>query len=285
MDYYVIDRQQTIRFPEMADHAVIRDILNNYTPGLPCNAVYDLKDLTVSVGDAVPPSMAEGDEYAFSIGVNGFAVAGRDYPALMRGFLTMIDKIDCFDKLVYKAPCCKEHGKPAVGFRCVHFCVFPETSLTFLEKCVRTAAVARYTHVILEFWGTVKLDSLPQMAWPFAFPKERIRELIARGRALGLEFIPMLQHLGHAAMARQGASGKHVVLDQAPELAYLYLPGFDGWVWDYEHRTLRKERCHSRHDARILHAPQRNANGCHEAFRKIGIRFQVSGGTFGAVTS
>ena len=40
-------------------------------------------------------------------------------------------------------------------------------------------------------------------------------------------------------MSRQGASGKHVVLDQAPELEYLYLPGFYGWVWDYTKPAVR----------------------------------------------
>ena len=73
-----------------------------------------------------------------------------------------------------------------------------------------------------------------------AFTKPQIRRLCRQANSLGLEVIPMLQHLGHAAMARQGASGKHVVLDQAPWLEYLYKPGFYGWVWDYEKPAVRE---------------------------------------------
>ncbi|MBE6612372.1 MAG: hypothetical protein E7632_07760 [Ruminococcaceae bacterium] len=241
MDYFVIDREMTISFPAEASHPVLSEILNNYTYGLPWKILRDHEDYTITAGDfsAVP---LDENEFALNITPGGVYIAGTSYNALMRGFVTFLEKIFCYDKLLYKAKCGTVFGHPEIGVRSVHLCVWPdkETSLTLIDKAIRLAAMSRYTHVILEFWGTIKLDALPALAWPFAYTKGQIRELVAVARALGLEVIPMLQHLGHAAMARQGASGKHVVLDQAPELEYLYLPEFYGWVWDYRKPVVRE---------------------------------------------
>ena len=61
-----------------------------------------------------------------------------------------------------------------------------------------------------------------------AFTKDELRPLIEEGIALGLEFIPMFNHFGHAACLSNAVSG-HVVLDQAPEAAALFEP--DGWCF------------------------------------------------------
>ncbi len=238
MEYFVIDQPQNIHLPKEAEHPVILEILSRYTLGLRWTPVYDQTDFCIRIGTAEPVSCGE-NAFVLKITEQGIYIAGRDYQSMMHGFAALLERIFCHDKLLYKTECCEIRESPAVGFRSVHICVFPETSLVFLEKCIRMAALTRYSHVILEFWGMVKLDSFPEMAWPFAFSKEEIRNLVIRSRALGLEVIPMLQHLGHAAMARQGTSGKHVVLDQAPELEYLYLPGFYGWVWDYRKPVVR----------------------------------------------
>lgn len=249
MNHYIINTPRIIHLPESASNPVITEILGRYTRGLPWQAEYDSEDFVISIGSVLPMELEDG-EFVLKVAKEGVYIAGRNYGGMMRGLFAFLERIVCFDKLLYKAECCELRESPAVGFRGVHLCIFPETSIVFLEKCIRTAAASRYSHVILEFWGTIRLDSFPEMAWPFAFGKEEIRGIIERGRALGLEFIPMLQHLGHAAMARQGASGKHVVLDQFPELEYLYLPGFYGWVWDYRKpavrgllRNIRDELC------------------------------------------
>lgn len=241
MEYFVIDREMTISFPREASHPVLGEILNQYTYGLPWKIVRDHDEYVITAGEFTAAARGE-NEFALSITPGGVYIEGETYPALMRGYVTFLEKIICYDKLLYKAECCTVLGTPGVGVRMVHLCLFPdeEISLNFIDKAIRLAAMSRYTHVILEFWGTLKLDALPALAWPFAYTKAQIRELVAVARAMGLEVIPMLQHLGHAAMARQGASGKHVVLDQAPEFEYLYLPGFYGWVWDYNKPVVRE---------------------------------------------
>ena len=241
MEYFVIDRRMTISFPKAASHPVLGEILNNYTYGLPWTILRDHDEMVITAGDFTP--VERGDkEFVLNITPGGVYIEGDSYRGLMHGFVVFLEKVICYDKLLYKAACGLNVESPAMEVRMVHLCVWPdeETSLNFIDKAIRLAAMSRYTHVILEFWGTLQLDSLPELSWPFGYTKAQIRELVAVANAMGLEVIPMLQHLGHAAMARQGASGKHVVLDQAPELEYLYLPGFYGWVWDYRKPVVRE---------------------------------------------
>ena len=52
--------------------------------------------------------------------------------------------------------------------------------------------------------------------------------------------MPFFQHLGHASLARLGYSGKHTILDQNPELEYLYYPKSYGWVWNFKDQGVKK---------------------------------------------
>ncbi len=45
---------------------------------------------------------------------------------------------------------------PKNAHRSAHFCVSPETKLDFLRKAVRMAIMGKYSHLIIEFWGTLK---------------------------------------------------------------------------------------------------------------------------------
>ena len=232
MDYYIVNGSQTIRLPRTMTEPAVMELISAYSLGVQWEVVCNHEESVIVIGEGAPVDR-EGHDFALNITPKGVFIEGTDDAALMRGLYAFLERLFCCDRGVYRAECGVLRQSPDVGMRAAHLCVFPETPLPFLEKCVRTAAFCRYSHVILEFWGMIRLDSFPQMAWPFAFSKEEIAALVRQARALGLEIIPMLQHLGHASMSRQGASGKHVVLDQAPELEYLYLPGFYGWVWDY----------------------------------------------------
>lgn len=239
MDYYIVNESQTIRLPRTMTELAVMELISAYSFGVQWEIVRDHAESVIVIGEGAPVDR-EGYDFALSITPKGVYIEGADDAALMRGLYAFLERLFCCDRGVYRAECGVLRQSPDVGMRAAHLCVFPETSLSFLEKCVRTAAFCRYSHVVLEFWGMIRLNSFPQMAWPFAFSKEEIGALVRRARSLGLEIIPMLQHLGHASMARQGASGKHVVLDQSPELEYLYLPGFYGWVWDYTKPAVRR---------------------------------------------
>ena len=116
-----------------------------------------------------------------------------------------------------------------MDMRSIHVCVFPETTLTLLEKCFTMAGLLKCSHIVLEFWGTIQYDALPEMAWSGrSYSKRQIKPLIELANDFGMEVVPMTNHLGHASQAR-GGMGKHAVLDQNPRLATLFEP--DGWTW------------------------------------------------------
>ena len=119
-------------------------------------------------------------------------------------------------------------------------CCFPEYSFEKMRKAIRICGVSKYTHVILETWGSIKLDTLKEFSWPSGFSKDEVRTLIAEANALGMDVVPFFQHLGHASMARLGYTGKHTLLDQNPELEYLYYPGSYGWVWNFKNQEVRE---------------------------------------------
>lgn len=198
------------------------------------------EDLVFILGHETPPALEGSDEYALRITAQGAAIAARSREALCRGYLSLLRRI---------RPVCLEEEQesfslaPAalrqsfdVPVRMVHLCVFPETTLIFLRKMIRLCAVLQYTHVILEFWGMLRFDCMKELAWPCAFAKEDIRPIIDEIRALGMQPVPMFNHLGHAAGSRL-KYGKHVVLDQNPRLRTYF--GEDGWTWNIKNpRTL-----------------------------------------------
>ena len=182
-----------------------------------------------TVGKAELPEL-RGAEYAINVEPEGFAVIAKNRKGLLHGFMTLLDMIHPTDDegAVAFLKCGVIRELPRIGIRMVHFCVFPETNLYMLKRFLRFAAALKYTHVIVEFWGMIKLDCLKELAWPFAFSKDEVRPIMDEARELGLEIVPMFNHWGHAALSR-AIHGKHVVLDQNPTLVTLFEEG--GWCW------------------------------------------------------
>lgn len=160
----------------------------------------------------------------------GVYIEGIDRSAAMRGFVTILEKIKYSDgEDEFYIENCTEYGRPQMDFRCVHLCIFPETKLDFLKKCVRSCAITKCSHIIFEFWGMLKYDCMKELAWPFAYSKDEIKAIVKEANALGVEIIPMFNHLGHASASRE-INGKHVVLDQNPKYEYLF--NSYGWIWN-----------------------------------------------------
>ena len=179
------------------------------------------------------PALGAGDEYALTVTEKGAFVRGESAVGLLHGLFTLVQlvvPVALDDRPDYALPAVEIHDHPAIaGMRAIHLCVFPETTLILLEKAIRLAGMMKFTHVVLEFWGTLRYEALPELAWPkHAYSKEQIRPLVRLIQNLGMEVIPMLNHLGHAAQCRS-CYGKHVVLDQNPGRALLFEP--DGWTW------------------------------------------------------
>ncbi|MBQ8742624.1 MAG: family 20 glycosylhydrolase [Clostridia bacterium] len=183
---------------------------------------------TFKIGNAPNVTLPTDKEYAISVRENGLSVVGKDYNGLIRGFISLIMKIEYSDS-DFRIKCFYEESEYSVRNRMIHICVFPENDLYFIKKLVRLCGLCQFTHIVIEFWGMLRYDCLKELSWPHAFTKDEVRALVKEARELGMEPIPMFNMFGHASSSRF-CYGKHVVLDQNPRLQYLFTP--DGWAWD-----------------------------------------------------
>ncbi len=118
---------------------------------------------------------------------------------------------------------------PAMAFRGMHICWFPENTPVQIERYIRLAAYYKLNAVVLEPWGTFVSEKHPELAWPgSSMTVQEVRRLVKIASGLGVTLIPQFNLFGHAAGSRVG-SGKHVVMDLHPELQPLFEPF--GWTW------------------------------------------------------
>ena len=180
--------------------------------------------------DSAEAELEAEDSYALKAAPSGVAMAGKDAVSLLHAYYTLLQLLQPLeDGTGSGIECIEVHDHPAMPMRAIHLCIFPETTLESVEKLIRMAALMKMTHIVMEFWGTLKLDCFPAGSWPDAsFTKAEFEPMIRLARAMGLEIIPMNNHLGHATQSR-AKCGRHVVLDQDPSKALLFEP--DGWTW------------------------------------------------------
>ncbi len=173
------------------------------------------------------------DTYAIQVTEAGVQLCAKDEAAFLDGIKTLVQLI-CPDELeegrerLYMASA-EIHDSPLMGIRSVHFCILPDYPYEVIEKSIHLAGLLKYTHVILEFWGTLRLRCFPELGWKDrSMTMDQAKNLVNVARSYGMEVIPMLNHIGHAPGSR-GRYGRHVVLDTNPRLARLFEP--DGWTW------------------------------------------------------
>lgn len=232
----MIIKQTTVAFadPQM-NNEIIKKLWNGFC--LKSSEIEFAKGerFTFRIGEIELPALPCDKDYALCIEENGAAIIGKDYSGLMRGFMSLLMKIEWEEQTPHLRPRAEESNY-RISKRMIHICIFPENDLYFIKKLIRLSALCQYTHIVLEFWGMLQFDCLKELAWPQAFTKEQAKELAKECHALGIEPIPMFNHLGHASAGRI-SYGKHVVLDQNPRLQYLFTP--DGWVWNIESEQVK----------------------------------------------
>ena len=132
---------------------------------------------------------------------------------------------------------CEIEDEPAMAFRGVHLCIFPETPLWDIERQVRLAAYHKYNYAVIESWGVFPFETHPEFCWKeHAIDKAELKRIIALGRELGITLIPQFNLLGHATASRS-VTGKHVALDFNPALQPLFEP--EGWTWCLSNPNVR----------------------------------------------
>lgn len=217
----------------------MQELWQNFTMGVGQLNIQPSKKLpqfAAAIGTKEPakaPTLEAGFEYSLAVTQEGMAFAAADDKGLIHAFFTALQLINARSleegKENFAAPFVTISDRPDLAFRGIHLCVFPETKLVLLEKAVKLAGLMKFTHVVLEFWGTLEYDAMPELHWrDHYFTKEEVKPLINMIRGMGMEVIPMFNHLGHAAAARE-CFGRHVILNQNPKLAMLFEP--DGWTW------------------------------------------------------
>ena len=190
-----------------------------------------LKASQFVLGAARPPELEAQATYALCVAADGVAANAVDVAGLRHAWFTLLQLLQADDTtgtLEFTMPQVAIQDWPALKFRGLHLCVFHETTPLMIEKALRLAAFLKFSHVVLEFWGMLRLDALKELSWPKAWSKADARKLLAAARSMGLEIIPMFNCWGHATACRI-KYGRHVVLDQNPKLAPLFEP--DGWTW------------------------------------------------------
>ena len=173
------------------------------------------------------------EHYEIHSDERGVLLSAANEKALMDGFTTLVQLI---------CPVNLDEGreefyitgtditdKPSLKFRSVHFCIFPDSALSTIEKAIHMAGLMKFTHIVLEFWGTLRYESMPELGWKDrSYTKAEICTLVDLARSYGMEVIPMSNHFGHATQSRS-CYGRHTVLNANPRRAKLFEP--DGWTW------------------------------------------------------
>ncbi len=233
-DYLLLTGKMVATADERMNNETVKKLWNSFNLTTGDISFEKGETYTFQLGNTPLPTLSAGKEYALKVDKHGAAIVGKDYSGLMRGFFSLIMKIEHEREMpIIKAV--TEESEYTINNRMIHICVFPENDLYFIKKLIRLCALCQYTHIVIEFWGMLKYDCLKELAWPHAFTKEQAKELICECRELGIEPIPMFNMFGHASASRV-CYGKHVVLDQNPTLQRYFTP--DGWAWDITNPTV-----------------------------------------------
>ncbi|MEG0766270.1 MAG: family 20 glycosylhydrolase [Clostridia bacterium] len=228
-----------------------------------------LPDFTAVLGSCAIPELPQTADYTVHVTTQGVALRGRNVSGLLHAFYSLLQCIrpetltdDTTDLAI---PCLQIVDRPALAFRGIHLCVFPETRLLQLEKAIRLAGICKFSHVVLEFWGTLRYDKMPELAWPdHSYEKAQLRPLVALAQNLGMQVVPMFNHLGHATQSRS-MYGRHVMLHQNPRRALLFEP--DGWTWCLSNPDTHKLLRAIREELMALCGPSDAFHlGCDEAY-------------------
>ena len=222
---------------------LMSEIWNNFTLGV-SYLTFESSESEAFVwktGDVKTPVLDDGFSYCLEVSESGFAIKGRDDVSLLHAFYTLLQLIYPVDmtdgKEVFAVNCGKISDAPDSKYRFKHISLAKSFSLNQIKKYIRLTGFLKYSHLIVEFRGNLKFDSLPEFSWPDAFTKDQIRPLLEEARLMGVELIPLFNSLGHGGMGGL-MDGRNVVLDQNPKLQLLFEP--DGWSFCITNPDTRK---------------------------------------------
>ncbi len=175
----------------------------------------------------------ERDGYSVHVSENLVEISARSQTGIMHAMKTLrqlaepargTERVN-----TYILPQCEINDAPAMPFRGIHICIFPETPMWEVERMLRLAAYHKVNYAVIETWGVFPFESHPEFCWQDRkFDKTELKRLILLGEELGVTLFPQFNLLGHATASRV-ITGKHAVLDFEPSLQPIFEPC--GWSW------------------------------------------------------
>ncbi|MBQ6352841.1 MAG: family 20 glycosylhydrolase, partial [Lentisphaeria bacterium] len=227
-------------------------------------------DIRAEVAAEPAPETAElpADAYSLQVAAAQVTVTARGVTGIRNAFRTLRQLAEVRRGTERTAghflvPC-RIDDAPALEFRGIHLCIFPETPLWDIEKQLRLAAYHKFNYAVIECWGVFPFESHPEMRWrDRSVDRDELKRLIELARDLGITPIPQLNVFGHASAARV-ITGKHFVLDFDPALQPLFEPS--GWSWclsNPETRRILTDMARELHD--FFGRPPYFHIGCDEA--------------------
>lgn len=233
--FYKVDGNYTLHFAAKKDYGWLAARC-----GLLTGTVVDDGRLALTVGNAEIPTVDGSDKeaYALTVSENGVAIAANFEEGLSQGLRMLISLVNDYNGQV---PCMTIQDEPKISFRGLHCCIFrpndgtdkEDSSPEALNALLENACLAGYNHVFLEFWGTFPYRKHPYACWPDSpYTRESVEALIAHIiDDLHMTPLPCQNLTSHAGWSRI-SSRQHVVLDQRPDLADMWIPG--GWCFATE---------------------------------------------------
>lgn len=193
--------------------------------------------LYLSVGDVDIKDLSCSEyETIIKITNNGIAIMGSSKDAISNGVKMLIGmKKNAPNDGEY--PIGTFYYSAKIKMRAVHMCIFKpndgtekdDTDSTNLRRRLEKAALSGYNYVLLEFWGMFPYEKREYAHWPNCYSRETVEELISFIiDDLHMTAIPHQNLTSHAGWSRI-ISRQHVVLDQRPDLADMWIPG--GWCF------------------------------------------------------
>ena len=172
----------------------LAELWKNFTAGI-CKLTIRKKervgDFLWKIGNPEPLELQPGMAYAVEVGEKGIAIKADSDISLMYGFYTLLQMLrpvslksgeECF-----AVDCGRIADAPSLGFRCMHFGISLNTNLHTLRKHFRLAAMMKFTHFVIEFYGSLRFDCLHELSWPGAFGKEELKPIFDEARLMGVE--------------------------------------------------------------------------------------------------
>lgn len=186
------------------------------------------------VAETAADKSLSGEAYRLVAKPDGISVEAQTLAGVRYAFYTLrqvAERMSVGETVVgFHLPALEIEDKPALGFRGLHLCWFPELSADYIERQIRMAAFYKFNFVVIEPWGVYRSERHPWFGWKDGLmTKDVIRHLVDVASDLGVTLVPQINVWGHATASR-GSTGKHAALDASSAHQSLFEPGA-GWNW------------------------------------------------------